>query len=324
MKAFVCVLLLAGLLGGRAMAADPIKVAFVLSDHANVMDIAGPWEVFQDTTLDDEKETAPFKLYTVAPTTAPLLTTGSGGPGMTITPDYSFDDAPAPDIVVVGAQAGGPGLDEWLRRQHDAGKTIVSICTGAFKLAQAGLLDGSRATTHHWYFGDFVEQFPNVKLVREVRYVQSAPTIFTAGGLTSGVDLSLHIVARYFGQKQAQRTADYLEYQGTGWKSNKGIAALTAPVKRQQWAGKIGGRTDIVLHRVTTGASNAFTTDIPSRHVFGARTTIKSEGRRVSFTVPLDGQLASFAGDVSAGDTQLSGTFTAGQESLPLTLTLAP
>jgi transcriptional regulator GlxA family with amidase domain len=192
--------------------ATTIKVAFVLSEGANVMDIAGPWEVFQDTMLDDGAGSMPFVLYTVAASRAPLRTSGSGAPGLLVTPDYSFDDAPAPDIVVVGAQAGGPALRWWLKRQHAAQKTMLSICTGAFELAHAGLLNGKPATTHHDYADIFHQTFPAVQLVREVRFVQADAHTYTAGGLTSGIDLALHVVAQYFGDQQAQRTATFLEY----------------------------------------------------------------------------------------------------------------
>jgi len=299
-----------------------IKVAFVLSENANLMDIAGPWEVFQDTMLDDGKDTMPFELYTVAPSREPLHATGGGRPGLTITPDYSFADAPVPDIVVIGAQSGGEGLEAWLQRQHAQQKTILSICTGAFKLAKAGLLDGKQATTHHWYFGNFADEFPNVKLVRQVRYVQADPLTFTAGGLTSGVDLSLHIVAGYFGEAQAQRTADYMEYQGRGWKSNEGIAAISAPVKQQTWSGKIEPETVVLLRRTTTGASSAFTIDIPARHIAGVPATVKSDGTKVSIIVPIAGHAATFTGEVETGGAEVAGTFSQDGKSYPLTLRL--
>jgi transcriptional regulator GlxA family with amidase domain len=191
-----------------------IKVAFVLSAGATVIDFAGPWEVFQDT---DAKR--PFQLFTVAPSRAALHTSGSSGHGITIIPDYTFADAPQPDIVVVGAQSGGPGLSEWLQQIHRDHKVILSVCTGAFQLARAGLLDGHPATTHHDYTQQLESDFPRVKVVRSVRFVQSDQITYTAGGLTSGVDLALHIVEGYFGRAVAQKTADYMEYQGTGWKS---------------------------------------------------------------------------------------------------------
>lgn len=213
MMKFLMASVLAMLVMAVAAQAEPIKVAFVLSEQANVMDIAGPWEVFQDTMLDDGKDSMPFVLYTVAQSRTPISTSGSGRPGMTITPDYSFADAPAPDIVVIGAQRGGEELRAWIRQQHAAGKTILSICTGAFELAQAGLLKGKQATTHHDYADLFAQKYPDTQLIRATRYVQADLHTYTAGGLTSGIDLSLHIVASRLGEKQAQRTADFLEYQ---------------------------------------------------------------------------------------------------------------
>jgi transcriptional regulator GlxA family with amidase domain len=141
-----------------------IKVAFAISKHVNVMDIAGPWEVFADTSLRDRdgKNVSPYELYTVADSTAPLQSAGGNRPGLTITPDYDFAHAPRPDIVVVPAQHGSPELEAWLKKIHAEHITIMSVCTGAFKLAQAGLLDGKEATTHHWYFGNFARDCPDV------------------------------------------------------------------------------------------------------------------------------------------------------------------
>jgi transcriptional regulator GlxA family with amidase domain len=221
MKGLILVLLVAGSTLRAAFAEETalvpprsgvIKVAFVLSERATVIDFAGPWEVFQDTDAP-----TPFALFTVAPSRKPLHT--SGGHGMTVAPDYAFADAPTPDLVVIGAQSGGPGLSDWLRKIHRDGTVILSVCTGAFKVAEAGLLDGRPATTHHDYIDKFAQEFPNVKVVRSVRYVRSAPLIYTAGGLTSGVDLALHVVDGYFGRTVAQKTADYMEYQSDAWKN---------------------------------------------------------------------------------------------------------
>lgn len=93
----------------------------------------------------------------------------------------------------------------------------MSVCTGAFQLGRAGLLDGLEATTHHEFWDAFEKQFPKVKLQRGPRFVEH-PHVATAGGLTSGIDLALRVVARYFGDPVAQATADYMEYRGTGWK----------------------------------------------------------------------------------------------------------
>ena len=164
--------------------AGTLKVAFVLSDGATVIDFTGPWDVFESAQVDDSQ--GGFELYTVAPTKAPLHT--SGGKGFTVLPDYDFGDAPMPDIVVIGAQSGGPGLSEWLQKVHQQGHIILSVCTGAFKVAKAGLLDGKQATTHHDFYDRLASQYPKVDLVRGVRYVQADPTILVAGGETSGID----------------------------------------------------------------------------------------------------------------------------------------
>lgn len=300
-----------------------IKVAVVLSERATVIDFAGPWEVFQDTMMEDShgNHVMPFDLYTVAPDKKPVHTSGSGHAGMTITPDYTFADAPTPDIVVIGAQAGGAGLSEWLQKVHADNKLIMSVCTGAFKVAQAGLFDGKQATTHHWYFGNFTRQFPNVKLVQQVRYVEADPITFSAGGLTSGVDLALHIVAERFGAAQAQATADYMEYQGTGWKSAQLAAEFPTPVTRQEWSGQLRRDSVLVVHLETVGASTTVTADLPAQHVAGAAATAASNEDKVTFSIDIAGHPASFAGQVNAEETRIAGTFTQDGKSSPLTLT---
>lgn len=300
-----------------------IKVAVVVSSGANLMDIAGPWEVFQDTSLKGENgmDVAPYMLYTVAPAKAPLHAAGSNHPGLNITPDYDFAHAPTPDVVVVGAQSGGPGLSAWLQKMHAQRKLIMSVCTGAFKLGEAGLLDGKPATTHHWFFGNFQRDFPKVHLKEQVRYVQADPITFTAGGLTSGVDLALHMVAMRFGQHVAQQTADYMEYMGTGWKTNKGISVLSTPVTRQTWSGQIANGSKLVLHVVTTGSSPVMTADIPSQHTFAAAATpTKTRDRTVGMTIHIPGHPASFTGTMNEGRNAVNGSLAQDGKTYPLTL----
>ncbi|HZZ91283.1 MAG TPA: DJ-1/PfpI family protein [Usitatibacter sp.] len=191
-------------------ARGPITVAFVLTESANVIDFAGAWEVFQDTARPGTEEPG-FRLFTVSEGRKPLTLTG----GLKVLPDYTFDDAPAADVVVVGAQGGSPKLDPRLRKVAADARTqvLMSVCTGAFKLAGAGLLDGKRATTHHDFHDAFAKRFPRVQLEREARYVEAGPHLFTAGGLTSGIDLALHIVERFYGQDAARLTAAYMEYR---------------------------------------------------------------------------------------------------------------
>lgn len=192
-----------------------IRVAFVLTEGSTMIDFAGPWEVFQDVMIGEgDDHQMPFELFTVGSSRDAIRATG----GMKIVPDYTFDDAPQPNIVVVGAQRGAPKLSAWLRQVAPKADVMMSVCTGAFKFGDAGLLDGKPATTHHDFYEQFASRFPKVKLVRSTRFVESDAKIFTAGGLTSGIDLALHIVEGYFGREVAERTAVYMEYESTRWK----------------------------------------------------------------------------------------------------------
>ena len=186
-----------------------MKVAFVLTEGANVIDMAGPWEVFQDTMVGDRMG---FELFTVGESSSPVTMTG----GLRVVPQHTFANAPHADIVVIGAQRGASALPEWLRARAKESRVVMSVCTGAFKLADAGLLEGKKATTHHEFWDAFAKKFPNIQLERGSRFVQSDDVLFTAGGLTSGIDLALHIVEKFYGREAADRTAAYMEYRHRG------------------------------------------------------------------------------------------------------------
>src|SRR3954447_20652060 len=169
------------------MSSQKFTVAFVLTENANVMDFAGPWEVFRDARVDGD---AVFRLITVSESIEPITMSG----GVRAIPEFTFENAPRSDVVVVGAQNGSPGLPEWLGKRSKDSQVLMSVCTGAFKLAESGLLEGKKATTHHEFWTDFAEKFPNVDLQRGDRFIQADEVIYSAGGLTSGIDLALHIV----------------------------------------------------------------------------------------------------------------------------------
>lgn len=193
-----------------------IPVAFAISEGVTVIDFAGPWEVFQDVMVSDRgkdmDEQMPFELFTVSEKTEPI----TGSAGLKLVPDYSFDSAPQPKVIVVPAQRGSQALHAWLRKMSTSTDVIMSVCTGAFQVAKAGLLTGKEATTHHDFFDQFAKSFPDITLKRGLRFVENEK-ISTAGGLTSGIDLALRVVDRYFGREVAQTTATYMEYQSKGW-----------------------------------------------------------------------------------------------------------
>lgn len=191
-----------------------IRVAFVISTDAEVVDVTGPWGVFEYVLLGDD-DYKPFTLYTVAASKDPVRMSD----GLSVVPRYTYADAPPPDVVVVPALNTArlaPAALDWLRAVQKNASVTLSVCNGAFVLAQAGLLDGKAATTHHRSYGMLRATYPKVKVLRGLRYVEDGK-IATSGGLTSGVDLALRVVERYYGRDVAKRTARFLEYQATGW-----------------------------------------------------------------------------------------------------------
>lgn len=201
---------------------ESFTAAFVISPGANVIDLAGAWEVFQDTMIGHgDEHRMPFDLYTVSDRRGPLEATG----GLTLVPDHTLADAPPPDIVSVGAQRGSEEIHRWIAEQAGRVEVLMSVCTGAFQLGRAGVLDGRRATTHHDFFDDFAREFPEVELVRGRRFVDDGD-IVTAGGLTSGIDAALHVVARLLDDAAAARTADYMEYESDGWRTGNAAASV--------------------------------------------------------------------------------------------------
>ena len=136
---------------------------------------------------------------------------------MQILPDYTIENAPSPKVIVIPAQSQpSAAVLEWIRKSSKTTDVTMSVCTGAFVLAKTGLLNGKSATTYHGAFGRFATQFPDIQLKRGARFVENG-NLATAGGLSSGIDLALRVVERYYGREVARKTAYNMEYQGEGW-----------------------------------------------------------------------------------------------------------
>jgi transcriptional regulator GlxA family with amidase domain len=189
-------------------------VAFAVTNDSAVIDFAGPWEAFQDVPLPGHGHGDAFVPAFVPLMVGDATTEVNAGAGMRVCPNVTFENAPRAEIVVVGAQRGSPALKSWLVQQAKSAEVVMSVCTGAFKLAAAGLLDGRPATTHHAYYDEFAKLFPKVKLIRGPRFVDDG-NICSAGGLSSGIDLALHVIERYHGAQTAAQTAAWLEFVPT-------------------------------------------------------------------------------------------------------------
>jgi transcriptional regulator GlxA family with amidase domain len=192
------------------------RVGIVLFNAIEVLDFCGPFEVFSATRLDEEKrreESSPFEVFLVAETLSYVTTTG----GMKVIPQYSFENCPRLDILVV---PGGWGtrkelnnivMLEWLRSRAAEVETLTSVCTGSMLLGFAGLIDGLHATTH-WRSLDWMrDSFPAVFVEYEQHVVEDG-RVFTSAGISAGIDMALKVVARYYGEHIARATAVHMEY----------------------------------------------------------------------------------------------------------------
>ncbi len=137
-----------------------------------MIDTAGPWEVFQDVEVDALVGTrSPFELYTVGPSEEILTMTG----GLKVKPNYSIANAPQPNVIVVPAQRATDETRAWLRTAAAKTDVTLSVCTGAFQLARAGLLNGVAATTHHDFLDAFAKEFPTGRIAPRLALRRQRP-----------------------------------------------------------------------------------------------------------------------------------------------------
>ena len=148
---------------------------------------------------------------------------------MKIVPDYTSERSTAEGYRDSCAEPCQRKTKEWIREASKHTDVTMSVCTGAFVLASTGLLSGKSATTHHGAYSDLEAKYPDIHVQRGARFVE-AGNLATAGGLTSGIDLALRVVQRYFGEEAARETANMLEYQGEGWLHPDSNAEFAKPV----------------------------------------------------------------------------------------------
>jgi transcriptional regulator GlxA family with amidase domain len=197
-----------------------VSVGIYLFENVEVLDFAGPFEVFTTASRvilrrNPGKE-APFKVFTVAKTIA----TVQARAGLKTLPDFSINDCPRIDLLLIpGGVVDEEVRDErviaWVRATAAAAQLTASVCTGAFILAKAGLLDQKRATTHWEDIDDLRSQFPEVQVQDGVRWVDEGQVVSSAG-IAAGIDMSLHLVARLAGSELAAATARQMDvpYRG--------------------------------------------------------------------------------------------------------------
>lgn len=189
----------------------PLNVAIFIFNDAEVLDFAGPFEVFNVANTVAEQQL--FNVFLVAESEQIIFAKNN----FRVLPDYDFTEVPEADILIV---PGGNGRKiqmhhvpvlNWIK--HEAGKAsmVLSVCTGSFILGNAGLLNNLAATTHHGSYDEFEKEFPTTQLIRGVKYVDNGKVI-TAGGISAGIDMSIMVVGKIHGNEMAQKVAERMEY----------------------------------------------------------------------------------------------------------------
>jgi transcriptional regulator GlxA family with amidase domain len=193
-----------------------LNVAILVYPGVEMIDMNGPADVFlKANNLNNGK----YQIYTLAETSE---TFGSEALLVTITPSYTFENCPDPDIIIIPGQilsenpykngSGSDALIAWLKKMsHKPGITVMSVCVGAYILARTGLLAGKKATTHYAAIADLQKLHPDIRFIKNVRYVHDGNYI-TTGGITSGIDGALYLVEQLDGPGIAQHVADILVY----------------------------------------------------------------------------------------------------------------
>lgn len=189
------------------------NVGILLFNEVEVLDFAGPFEVFSIASYSNCQQ-KPFTVKTVAQTTDLI----SARNGLKVQPDFDFNNSPSFDILII---PGGYGAEEieihneilknWIKIRAEECDIIASVCTGSFLLAETGLLDGKRATTH-WLDIDRLEsEYTKIKVQRGVKYVDES-NIITSGGISAGINMSFYLLNRLVGKEIAIATAKRMEY----------------------------------------------------------------------------------------------------------------
>ena len=195
-----------------------MQVGIYIFDNVEVLDFAGPYEVFTCASRVNRGETPLFNVFTVGESLTPVHARA----GLKIDPDFSLADHPDIDCLIIpggliNAELDKQNVIEWICQQSSKAKITASVCTGAFLLAAAGILEGKSATTHWEDIAELRAMFPQLAVKEGVRWVDEG-AIVSSAGISAGIDMSLHLVERLKERDLALRTAKQLEFD---WTENK-------------------------------------------------------------------------------------------------------
>jgi putative intracellular protease/amidase len=181
---------------------SPLNVAILIYNEVQIIDYTGPYEVFG--------QLRPSKVFTVAESHEPVTTRM----GMKVIPNFSFNDLPKPDVLVIPGgtvDVKNRKIIQWIQTYFDSAKVVLSVCNGAFLLAEAGLLDGKHATTTALNLERLESQYPKIKVVKDKRFVDDGKVV-TSAGVSAGIDAAIHVVEKLSGKQRAKNLALGIEY----------------------------------------------------------------------------------------------------------------
>lgn len=193
-----------------------INIGIYIYDNAEVLDFSGPFEVF--TTAQRISKKSLFTTYLINEVNQIVKARAN----YKVIPDHHINNHPNLDLLIVvggdhSQEVNKPEVIEWISHQSKKVRIIASVCTGAFLLAKAGVITDQEVTTHWEDISDLQQQYPNLQVKREVRWVEQN-NLITSGGISAGIDMSLYLVSQFSSLELAEATAKQMEFN---WRHNK-------------------------------------------------------------------------------------------------------
>ncbi|MDY0872048.1 DJ-1/PfpI family protein [Dongia rigui] len=186
-------------------------VALLLFPDVEVLDFAGPFEVF--SVAGEVRQPAPFRVITVADSANPIAAVG----GLNVAPHFDLATAPQADVLIIPGGKGSraamrdPRILDWVARQAARAEVVASVCTGALILGKLGLLDGLAATTHAGAIGELRAISDKIDVRPTARFIDNGKYL-TSGGITAGIDMSLYLLKRLTDQQLVDLVVEEMEY----------------------------------------------------------------------------------------------------------------
>lgn len=195
---------------------ETIKVAFLVFDHVEALDLNGPMDIFAKANFFGKK----FELFTVSPDENLVYSEANI---LQMKATYNFSNAPQADIIVIpGAEPSvakkiadtNTEITQWIKKQHQETALTFSVCTGSLILAATGILDNKKATTH---FGaiEHLKEHKTIDVIENLRYVRDGK-ILTTAGITSGLDGTLYVIEEILGKELANNISKIMIYNRNG------------------------------------------------------------------------------------------------------------